>query len=200
MLSVVYQPFVRAGLILICLGCILTADMKIKRAIAQAAALVLLGTAAGLINNSFSVNGIDPFRKLDDIPVYENGDTQITGTDPQVRDGICFVSLEELSEMIAAGYPVIDARTSDEYETGHIPGSILCDYFEMGRYFESVLPRLSFDDRIAIYCTGPDCDDSEMLARELYTMGYSKMCVFKGGIEKWVEAGLELEYGPEGEW
>ena len=39
-----------------------------------------------------------------------------------------------------------------------------------------------------------------MLARELYTLGYTKLCVFKGGIEAWTEAGLELEYGPEEEW
>ena len=174
--------------------------MRIKRAIAQAAALVLLGTAAGLINNSFSVNGIDPFRKLDDVPVYDNGETPLTETDSHDHDGICYISLEEFREMIAAGYPVLDSRTSHEYESGHIPGAILCDYFEMGRYFDSVLPRLSVSERIGVYCTGPDCDDSEMLAKELYTMGYTKLCVFRGGIEKWVEAGLELEYGPEEDW
>jgi rhodanese-related sulfurtransferase len=174
--------------------------MRIKRAIAQAAALVLLGTAAGLINNSFSVNGIDPFRRLDDVPVYENGEIPVTETDSHDHDGICYLSLEEFREMIAAGYPVIDSRTSHEYEAGHVPGAILCDYFEMGRYFESVLPRLSVDERLGVYCTGPDCDDSEMLAKELYALGYRKLCVFKGGIEKWEEAGLELEYGPEEDW
>ncbi len=174
--------------------------MRLKRAIAQAAALILLGTAAGLINNSFSVNGIDPFRSLDDIPVYENGDTLATGSDSHDHDGICFVSFEEFRRMIAAGYPILDSRTASEYEAGHIPGAILCDYFEMGRYFETVLPRLDIGGRIGVYCTGPDCDDSEMLAKELYTLGYTKLCVFKGGIEKWEEAGLELEYGPEEEW
>ena len=171
-----------------------------KRAIAQAAVIVLLGTVAGLINNRFSVNGIDPFRKIDNVPVYVNGEDSGAETGSMDRDGICFVSLKEFREIIAADYPVIDARTSDEYETGHIPGAMICDYFEMGRYFESVLPRLDLDDRIAVYCTGPDCDDSEMLARELYTLGYTKLCVFRGGIEEWVEAGLELEYGPEKEW
>ena len=171
--------------------------MKLKRAIAQAVVLVLMGVAAGLINNVFSVNGIDPFRKLDDIPVYDNSDTVTKEADPEDHDGICYISFEEFRELADAGYPVLDARTSGEYESGHIPGAMLCDYFEMGRYFETVLPRLNRDESIAVYCSGPSCDDSEMLARELYALGYRKLCVFSGGIEEWTEAGLELELGPE---
>jgi rhodanese-related sulfurtransferase len=174
--------------------------MRVKRAIAQAVALVLLGTGAGFIFNAISANGIDPFRKLENVPIIENGETSITEIDPDDQDGICFVSLEELQEIIESGFPVIDARTSGEYETGHIPGAILLDYFEMGHYFDSVLPRLSPEDRIGVYCTGPLCDDSEMLAKELYTLGYTKLCVFRGGMEEWVEAGLPVEHGPEEGW
>ncbi len=174
--------------------------MKMKRAIAQAVVLVLLGTVTGLIYNRISANGIDPFRKLDGVPVYDNGDTPLVETDPDDHDGICFVSFEDFLEIIDAGYPVLDARTPDEYKLGHIPGSMLCDYFEMSRYFECVLPRLSPDDRVVVYCNGPSCDDSEMLARELYALGYTKLCVFMGGMEKWTEAGLTVEYGPEEGW
>ena len=174
--------------------------MRIKRAIAQAVALVLLGTTAGLVYNAFSANGIDPFRKLDDVPILDNGDTPITEIDSREHDGICFVSLEEFQEIIDSGYPVIDARTLEEYLSGHVPGAILLVYFEMGRYFDLVLPRLSPEDRIGVYCTGPLCDDSEMLARELYSMGYTKLCVFRGGMEEWVEAGLDIEHGPEEGW
>ena len=181
-------------------GCILTADMKVKKAIAQAVALVLLGTVAGLVHNAISANGIDPFRKLEDVPVIDNGDKPITEVDSGEHDGICFVSLKEFQEIVDFGYPVIDARTRDEYESGNVPGAILLDYFEMGRYFDSVLPRLSPEDRIGVYCTGPLCDDSEMLARELYSLGYTKLCVFRGGMEEWIEAGLETEHGPEEGW
>ena len=133
----------RGSLILTCSGCILTAVMRMKRAIAQAAALVLLGTVAGLVHNGFSANGIDPFRKLENVPVYDNGEIPLGESDPEDHDGICYVSFKEFREIVDAGYPIIDARTSDDYESGHIPGAILCDYFEMGRYFETVLPRLN---------------------------------------------------------
>ncbi len=174
--------------------------MKVKRAIAQAAALVLLGTVAGLVHNGFSANGINPFRKLDGVPVYDNGEKPLGKTDPEDHDGICYVSFEEFREIVDAGYPVLDSRTSDEYESGHVPGAMLCDYFEMGRHFEMVLPRLSPEEMIGIYCSGPRCDDSEMLARELYNMGYTRLCVFRGGMAEWEEAGLTLEHGPEKAW
>jgi rhodanese-related sulfurtransferase len=174
--------------------------MRLKRAIAQAIVLVLIGAAAGLVHNAFSVNGIDPFRKLDDVPVYDNGETGAVGSGQEDMDGICLVSLDEFREMVDGGMPILDARTAEEYESGHIPGAILCDYFEMGYYFESVLPMLSPEDRIGIYCTGPTCDDSEMLARELYALGYTKLCVYRGGIEKWLEAGLPIEHGPQEGW
>ena len=173
--------------------------MKIKRAIAQALALALIGAVAGLINNAFSVNGIDPFRSLEDVPVIESTEEPLA-ENGDTPDGICFISLEEVVGMLEEGLPVIDARTAHEYESGHIPGAILCDYFEMGHYFETVLPRLDPEQRIGVYCAGPDCDDSEMLARELFTLGYRKLCVFKGGIEEWTEAGMELEHGPEEVW
>jgi rhodanese-related sulfurtransferase len=173
--------------------------MKIKSAISQAAAIVLIGAVAGMINNAFSVNGIDPFRKLD-VPVFENAETKPGEQGREERDGICFVSLDEFREILDAGSPVLDARTSDEYESGHIPGAILCDYFELGYYLDSVLPRLSPEEEIAIYCSGPSCDDSEMLAKELYSLGYKKLCVFRGGMEEWIEAGLPLEHGAEEGW
>jgi len=174
--------------------------MKIKRAIAQAAVLIVSGAAAGLINNAFSVNGIDPFRRIADVPVFEEAGQDTTGSVLEERDGICYVSLKEFQAMIDAGDVVIDARTSDEYETGHVPGAILLDYFEMGYYLDSVLPRLDPNRKIGVYCAGPNCDDSEMLARELYSMGYKKLCVFRGGMEEWNEAGKPVEHGPEEGW
>ena len=74
-------------------------------------------------------------------------------------------------------------------------GNIFSDYFDFGRYVGDVTPYLSFDEEFAIYCTGPYCDDSELLARELFTLGYKKIVVYKGGIEGWLEAGLLLETG-----
>ena len=44
-----------------------------------------------------------------------------------------------------------------------------------------------------------DCDDSELLARELYSMGFSRLFVYKGGFEEWENSGMPVEKGIPGE-
>lgn len=161
---------------------------KLKYALIQAIAVILLGFVVSFVSNALSVNGINPFRRIADVPVVADPH------DPGA-EGIRFITMEKFESMVQAGAAVIDARTADEYEEGHIPGAVLLDYYDMGRYMERVLPALSPDGDIAIYCSGPDCDDSELLARELYTMGYRNIMIFRGGFEEWVDSGYPVEKG-----
>jgi rhodanese-related sulfurtransferase len=169
--------------------------MKLRQAITQAILLAALAALAALAFNAFQPNGIDPFRRQILIPAVDRTGSAAEDSAGAESEGIRFVSLEELQGIIEGGDPVIDARTEGEYAEGHIPGAILCDYYQMGVYLDEVLPRLSPRMRIGIYCTGPLCDDSEMLARELFVLGYTNLCVFRGGIEEWTEAGLPVETG-----
>lgn len=162
---------------------------RTRYSITQAAVVIMIGVIAAFVHNAFSINGINPFRHIGEVPVI---DEQSAGVDV---DGIRLISLEELREAISGGKTVIDARTAAEYEEGHIPGAILLDYYELGRYLSEVVPLLSYEEDIVVYCAGPLCEDSEMLARELYTLGYKRMMVYKGGIEGWQEAGLPLVEG-----
>ncbi len=162
--------------------------IRIKGSILQAAALLLISAAVAFVHNALSPNGIDPFRKLVHVPVVDDGG------DP-AADGIRIIGLEKFKGLIGSGGVIIDARTESEYRDGHIPGAVLLDYYEFGRDMDDVIPLLDFEQEFAIYCTGPLCEDSELLARELYALGYRKILVFKGGIERWEEDGLPLEEG-----
>lgn len=159
---------------------------RLKYAVAQAVAVLILGFIIAFAGNAISVNGMNPFRKLADVPVVNEGADTAT-------DGIRTVGLERMREIVQSGAIVIDARTAEEYEEGHLPAAILVDYYEMGRYLDEVLPRISPEQEITLYCAGPDCEDSELLARELYTMGYTNLLIFKGGYEEWIAAGLPVE-------
>jgi rhodanese-related sulfurtransferase len=169
--------------------------MKILRAITQAILLAAVAAGVAFAFNAVQPNGIDPFRRPAEVPVLDRSGGEPRDSTAAPHEGIAYISLEEFREILDAGDPVLDARTAREYEEGHIPGAILCDYYEMGTYFPKVLPLLAPKMRIGIYCTGPLCDDSEMLARELFTIGYTNLCVFSGGIEEWTDAGLSLETG-----
>jgi rhodanese-related sulfurtransferase len=163
--------------------------MKILRnAILQAIAITAVSAVVGFAFNSFSRNGINPFRTPADVPVEV--DSAQAGA-----EGIRIIDLAEARRVVESGASVIDARRRSEYDEGHIPGAILFDYFDMGTYRDRVLPLISNEGEIMVYCSEATCDDSELLAKELYLLGFTKLLVFKGGFAEWSGAGLPVERG-----
>lgn len=160
-------------------------------AIIQLVAITVVGTVIAFTFNAFSVNGISPMRKTVDVPVVENGMA------PAELEAIREITLEEFRAFREGGGVVIDARTREEYEAGHVPGAILLDYYEMGYYLDDVLAMIAPDTEIAFYCTSFTCEDSELLAREFYLLGYRDLLVYRGGMAEWKDAGLEIERGIE---
>ncbi len=160
----------------------------LRNAIFQAMAIVAVSAAVGFVFNSYSRNGINPFRGAANVPV--TADTTQSGA-----EGIRVIELEEARRAIESGASVIDARRKDEFDEGHIPGAILFDYYDMGTYRDRVLPLLSNEREIVVYCSEATCDDSELLAKELYLLGFTKLLVFKGGFDEWSGAGLPVERG-----
>lgn len=163
--------------------------MKLLRsAILEAVAIAVVAAVIGFAFNSFSRNGINPFKMPVKVPVA--ADSSAAG-----EEGIRIIDLDEARRFVESGARVIDARRKDEYDAGHIPGAILFDYFDMGTYRDQVLAVLSNEFEIMVYCSEPTCDDSELLAKELYALGFTKLLVFKGGFEEWSAAGFPVEGG-----
>lgn len=162
----------------------------LKNAILQAIALLALALIVGFVFNSFSRNGINPFRQLAKVPAAADSTRAQTG-------GVRIIDLEEAKRVVESGARIIDARRKEDYTEGHIPGAILFDYYDMGSYRDQVLPLLSPEQEIMVYCSEVSCDDSELLAKELYLLGYAKLLVFKGGFAEWSGAHLSVERGAE---
>ncbi len=159
-----------------------------RNAILQAIAIAAVSVVVGFAFNSFSRNGINPFRARAKVPVAADG--ALAGT-----EGIRIVALEEARRAVESGASVIDARRKEDFDEGHIPGALLFDYYDMGRYRDRVLSLLSNEREIVVYCSEATCDDSELLAKELYLLGFTKLFVFKGGFAEWSGAGLPVERG-----
>ena len=79
-----------------------------------------------------------------------------------------------------SGYIIIDAREQDEYDEGHILGSILIPYGEIADRAEKELPDK--DQLILIYCRSGR--RSKIAAEELVKLGYTNVKEF-GGIIDW---------------
>lgn len=156
-------------------------------AILQAAALLAIAFAVGFSFNAISKNGLRSFAR----PVAASAPDSAGAIEGRIR----VIALDEARGFVESGGPVIDARTRGQYEEGHIRGAILLDYYELGRALDEVLPLLSKEAETMVYCEGPSCDASELLAGELAGIGFTKLLVFKGGIEEWTAAGLPVEKG-----
>ncbi len=78
------------------------------------------------------------------------------------------------------GYVILDTRTQEEYETGHIPGAIVISHEEIKEKAEAVLPDK--DQLILVYCRSGR--RSKLAAQDLVDLGYTNVKEF-GGIIDW---------------
>ena len=93
------------------------------------------------------------------------------------------------SELVAdTNVVVLDVRTVDEFNDGHIKGAILIDQGQSD-FIEKAKSLLPIDKKIAIYCRSGR--RSANAAGRLADIGYK--CVnLKGGIIAWKEAGMPV--------
>ena len=78
------------------------------------------------------------------------------------------------------GYIIIDARTQEEYDQGHIPEAIMIPEYEIADRAEKELPDKN--QLILVYCRSGR--RSKIAAEELVKLGYTNVKEF-GGIIDW---------------
>ena len=79
-----------------------------------------------------------------------------------------------------SGYIIIDARTQEEYNQGHIAGAVMIPEYEIADRAENELPDK--DQLILVYCRSGR--RSKIAAEELVKLGYTNVKEF-GGIIDW---------------
>jgi rhodanese-related sulfurtransferase len=111
-----------------------------------------------------------------------------------VAENMPLVQLADLLKMLRDGsHLLVDARPADEYVPAHLPGAISLPFQTLETVPAVVAQVLSSQKPPVVYCTGPECDDSLLLALELRKLGRSDIAVFIGGMELWQEELLDTE-------
>jgi rhodanese-related sulfurtransferase len=96
------------------------------------------------------------------------------------------------------GYILIDVRTKDEYQAGHIPGAYLVQRGVLESHIEKeavwegfrhAVPQKS--DIIILYCRSGS--RSALATKSLMTLGYKHVYSLNGGWNAWHEAYPKLE-------
>ncbi|MCL7412151.1 MAG: rhodanese-like domain-containing protein [ANME-2 cluster archaeon] len=106
------------------------------------------------------------------------------------RDDVKYtdVSVEEAKAMIdSGGFFLLDVRTQEEYDAGHIDSPVLIPYDVL----ENRLDEVPADMPILVYCR--TARRSAIASRVLVDNGYSEVYNMAGGIVAWQDAGYPVE-------
>ena len=92
------------------------------------------------------------------------------------------ITAEEAKQIMDSeeGYIILDVRTQEEYDQGHIPGAVLIPNTEIEARAEDELPDK--DQLILVYCRSGN--RSKKAAEILVELGYTNIKEF-GGIIDW---------------
>ena len=92
------------------------------------------------------------------------------------------ITVEEAKQIMDTeeGYVILDVRTQEEYDQGHIPGAIVISHEEITEKAEDVLTDK--DQLILVYCRSGR--RSKIAAEALAELGYTSIKEF-GGIIDW---------------
>ena len=106
------------------------------------------------------------------------------GQDKENDQGAVYVNItaEEAKQIMdnEEGYIILDVRTQEEYDEGHIPGAIVIPHEEIAEKAEDVLTDK--DLLILVYCRSGR--RSKIAAEALVELGYTNIKEF-GGIIDW---------------
>ena len=103
------------------------------------------------------------------------------------------IAPEELQALLGgeAPFAFIDVREAGEYNSSHVPGASLISR----RQLEFVLPQaVPFAGTPIVLCDD-DGRRARLAAATVERMGYGRVSVLEGGINRWVTDGLGTEWG-----
>jgi len=103
---------------------------------------------------------------------------------------INLISYKDLIEVQGADFILIDVRTRDEYDLGHITNAVNFDFYS--DTFQDSILELPKNENIILYCRTNN--RSTKTANILKENGFDNISVIKGGITEWVRNGNDIDY------
>ena len=100
------------------------------------------------------------------------------------------ISYAQFTEIQDSDYILVDVRTLEEYESGHIQDAINFDFYSES--FQKEILSLDKSSSIILYCRTQN--RSTKTANYLKENGYKEITVLEGGITSWVKNGNDLVY------
>ena len=103
---------------------------------------------------------------------------------------INIISESDFVEIKDSDYTLIDVRTQDEFDLGHIDSAINLDFYS--ETFQKEILSLPKNEKIVLYCRTNN--RSSKTANILKENGFKEISVLEGGITEWVKNGNDINY------
>lgn len=183
----------------------------------ESAAVAMAGLLLGLVANGISPRGLKLERNYypktaqfaPGAPATQAAASGITPTATntvltrlragglQPLDHLAAAALFHESERSPSAVIFVDVRNDALYQAGHIPDAHPLDYYRPEAYLPDVLAACASAQKIVVYCTGGDCEDSELAAHLLVQAGvpHERIFVYLGGFTEWSASGSPLQLG-----
>jgi rhodanese-related sulfurtransferase len=112
------------------------------------------------------------------------------------------VSTAEVRRLLSEGGAVLlDSRSREQYDAGHIPGAVHIDLASDDPGYFTAVERLlggNRDAALVLYCNGPKCGASRSLSKLLIESGFSNVKRYQLGIPIWRSLGGPTEIELDG--
>jgi len=106
------------------------------------------------------------------------------------------LATDEFKALLAKGGSIVfDARPAEEYVIAHIPGSLVLDEKQLGRFTQSYPDR---NISIVVYSNGPFCERARNRSEDLLRLGYTRISRYQLGLPVWRALGNTAETSLQG--
>lgn len=167
-----------------------------KKFLWQAGVILGISIIIALTYNQFSRSPLPIFKTFDahHTALVINGEKNNDATEPVLIPHFEEIDAETIQSLMeSGGGALLDARKTEEYNAGHIPGAISLPISKFQETYPTAEHLLKNGKIIIVYCIGSDCTDSSLLAMELQNKGCEDIFVYKGGFEDWTALGNPVE-------
>lgn len=100
----------------------------------------------------------------------------------------------DVQTLLAQGARAVDARSSEQYAAGHLPGAVSLP-LTAATDPDWLTRHLPQEELVITYCNGNGCSDGFELALKLLQTGIHDVRVYEAGWPDWRDSGLPVERG-----
>jgi len=105
-----------------------------------------------------------------------------------ISDTECNLTAKEFLKADKDDAILLDVRTQEEFDSGHLEGAILIDYFESN--FKNEINKLNKDNKYYVYCKVGG--RSSKATKYMIKSGFKNVCNIEGGIIQLSSDGAQL--------